>query len=63
MQIHFAVEKETKNTVRFKEQASPGVNPSPTAPAIGSLYVSKEALKALGHSDGQGLVVTLSTPK
>ena len=55
MQIRFTVEKETKNTIRFKEIAE-------SNPAIGSLYVSKDALKTLGHADGKELVVTLSVP-
>lgn len=63
MQIKFTVEKETKNTIRFKEQASPGVDTSPAAPAIGSLYVSKATLKTLGYSDGKDLVVTLAVSK
>lgn len=43
MQLTFAFEKETKNTVRFKEIAE-------ETPVIGTIYIQKSALKAMDYS-------------
>lgn len=47
--IIFAIEKETKNTFRFVERED--------APAVGTLYIQKHALKKLGNP--QALRVTI----
>jgi Flp pilus assembly secretin CpaC len=51
--IKFVIEKEVKNSVRFKE-----VTESGEAPVLGSLYVQKWYIK-----DCTELTVTLTTPK
>lgn len=49
--ITFIEEKDTKNTIRFAEEGD--------APIIGTLYVQKLGLKALGWEKGKSLVVTV----
>lgn len=51
--IRFEVEKETKNTIRFKEVDEGG------SVAIGTLYVQKDTLKEINYLPNHGLVVTL----
>lgn len=53
--VTFEVEKDTKNTVRFKEV----LNGPLDAPTIGTLYVPKQTLKAIGYKEGNKLVVTI----
>ena len=43
MLLTFEFEKETKNTVRFKEIAE-------ETPVIGTIYIQKSALKAMNYS-------------
>lgn len=57
MNVTFEFEKDTKNTIRFKETLS---GPLDVA-QIGTLYVPKTTLKQIGYQEGQKLVVTLST--
>lgn len=47
MLVRFIKEKDTKNTVKFAEEAQDGQNV-----AVGTLYVQKAALKAIGWTDG-----------
>ena len=54
MNIEFEFEKETKNTVRFKE-----VTDQDRA-TVGTLYVLKSKLQEIGWSEGKQLVVTLT---
>lgn len=53
MKVTFEFEKDTKNTIRFKEVLN-----GPLA-NIGTLYVPKMTLKAIGYQEGQKLEVTL----
>ena len=47
IRLRFKRERETKNTVRFEEEASESGEP----PVIGTLYLQKWALKRLGEPD------------
>ena len=48
MKIVFELEKETKNAVRYQEKGLEG------AEVIGSLYVKKAGLRALGWTETDG---------
>lgn len=59
MKVTFEFEKDTKNTIRFKE-----VLKGPLDVAnIGTLYIPKMTLKAIGYQEGQKLEVTLNAKK
>ena len=45
MELVFKRDKETKNTVRFAEQATD------QPPVIGTIYIQKWAMKSLGDPD------------
>lgn len=51
--IIFELEKETKNTIRFKEVCD-------DTPTIGTLYVPKATLKELKYEAGNKLQLTIS---
>lgn len=51
MTVYFTKEKETKNTIRFKENAE--------EPVIGTLYVPKQTLAEIKYKDGDTLIVEL----
>jgi hypothetical protein len=51
MTVNFELERETKNTVRYAEQADD--------PVVGTLYVKKSAAAKLGNPDK--LAVTLKS--
>ena len=53
IRLRFKRERETKNTVRFEEEASESSEP----PVIGTLYLQKWALKRLGEPEA--LMVTV----
>lgn len=53
--IKFVAEKETKNTVRFTEVLEGKL----TNPAIGTIYVPKETLKAMGWNDGDDIEIDI----
>ncbi len=53
--LTFAFERETKNTIRFQEQVADQLD----TPQIGTLYVAKATLKALGWKQGNLLSITL----
>lgn len=56
----FTPERETKNTIRYQEDPPDGTVGSPE-PAIGTLYVQKRAIEALGLTPADKLVVTLGS--
>ena len=59
MKVTFEFEKDTKNTIRFKEV----LNGPLDVANIGTLYVPKITLKAIGYQEGQKLEVTLDIQK
>ena len=59
MKVTFEFEKDTKNTIRFKEV----LNGPLDVANIGTLYVPKMTLKAIGYQEGQKLEVTLAVQK
>ena len=59
MKVMFEFEKDTKNTIRFKEV----LNGPLDVANIGTLYVPKMTLKAIGYQEGQKLEVTLDIQK
>lgn len=54
--IKFTTEKTTKNKVRFTEV----LEGSLTNPAVGTIYVPKETLKAMGWQEGDDISVSIS---
>jgi|CZCB01.1.fsa_nt_gi hypothetical protein len=57
LKINFEFEKETKNTIRFKEV----LNGPLDVPNIGTLYVPKQTLKQIGYKEGNKLIVELKS--
>ncbi len=55
MEIKFEMEKETKNTIRFKEVVGGPLD----TPNIGTIYVPKATLKQIGYEPGTQLIVEL----
>ena len=55
--VCFEMEKDTKNTIRFKEVVGGPLD----TPTIGTIYVPKSTLKEIGYEVGKQLVVDLST--
>lgn len=53
--VCFEMEKDTKNTIRFKEV----VNGPLDIPQLGTVYVPKTTLKEIGYEVGKQLVVDL----
>lgn len=60
MNVTFEFEKDTKNTIRFKEVVG---DDDLQVPAIGTLYVPKTTLREIGYKQGDKLVVSLSTTR
>ena len=56
LKVYFEFEKETKNTIRFKEVLDGPLD----APNIGTLYVPKQTLKQIGYKEGNRLNVDIS---
>lgn len=54
--LKFAIDRETKNTIRFNEVVDGDLDVA----KVGSIYVSKPTLKELGWSRDKPLVVTIS---
>ena len=53
--VKFEMEKDTKNTIRFKE-----VVPGPLdTPKVGTVYVPKATLKEIGYEPGGALIMDL----
>ena len=55
MEIKFEMEKETKNTIRFKEVVGGPLD----TPNIGTIYIPKATLKQVGYEPGTQLIVEL----
>ncbi len=55
VKLSFVFDRETKNTIRFAEKVENQLD----TPQIGTVYVAKAALKALGWKQGNDLVLTL----
>lgn len=53
--VTFAMERETKNTVRFTEVLQGKM----TNPVVGTIYIQKDALKAKGWEDGKGITIDI----
>lgn len=54
--LHFDMEKETKGTFQFKEPVS-----GDSRPAVGSIYITKEALASMEHGwTSKGIDVTIT---
>lgn len=51
MRVHFSVERETKNTVRFAEDQDGQPEGHPGADVVGTLYIQKLAWAALGKPE------------
>ena len=49
--VRFEMEKETKNTIRFKETVGSILD----TPKIGTIYVPKSTLKEVGYEVGKAL--------
>lgn len=54
--VSFEMEKDTKNTIRFKEITEGVLG----IPKIGTVYIPKVTLAGIGYEPGKTLVVTLS---
>ena len=53
--VKFEMEKATKNAIRFKEVLETEL----AAPQIGTIYVPKATLAAMGWTEGKTLKITL----
>ena len=56
MKITMNMEKATKNTIRFSEVLESELD----APSIGTIYVPKATLKAIGWKEGKTLTVEIN---
>lgn len=56
MKVTFEVEKDTKNTIRFKEVVGGPLD----TPKVGTIYVPKATLKEIGYEMGKKLTIELS---
>ena len=56
MKVAFEVEKDTKNTIRFKEVVGGPLD----TPKVGTIYVPKATLKEIGYEMGKELIIELS---
>lgn len=53
MELVFTAEKETKNTIRFKEAADEG------EAKIGIIYIPKGTLSEIAYADGKKIVLNI----
>lgn len=53
--VQFELEKETKNTIRFKEVTKDFLD----TPKVGTVYIPKSTLKDIGYQPGQKLNMDL----
>lgn len=53
--VSFEMEKDTKNTIRFKEVLSGPLD----VPKVGTVYVPKSTLKEIGYEAGKQLIMEL----
>lgn len=56
MKVIFEMEKDTKNTIRFKEVVDSLLG----TPKVGTLYIPKATLQDIGYDIGKQLVVEIS---
>ena len=56
MKVKFAMEKATKNTIRFAEELENELD----APKVGTIYVPKATLGAIGWKEGKKLVLDVA---
>lgn len=59
MKVTFAMEKATKNTIRFAEVLASELD----APKVGTLYIPKSTLGELKWADGDKISIELSVEK
>ena len=57
MTVRFTMEKATKNTIRFTEVLENELD----APKIGTVYVPKATLGAVGWKEGKALTIEIGT--
>lgn len=57
MTVRFTMEKATKNTIRFTEVLENELD----APKIGTIYVPKATLGAVGWKEGEALTIEIGT--
>ena len=57
MKVEMTMEKATKNTIRFTEVLESELD----APKIGTIYVPKSTLGAIGWKEGKKLTIELGT--
>lgn len=55
--IRFELEKETKNTIRFKEVVEDLLD----TPKVGTIYVPKQTLKEIEYKPGSHLLMDIYT--
>lgn len=53
--VSFEMEKDTKNTIRFKEVLGGPLD----VPKVGTVYVPKNTLKEIGYEVGKQLIMEL----
>lgn len=53
--VSFEMEKDTKNTIRFKEVVDGPLD----VPQVGTIYVPKTTLKTIGYEPGSKLQITI----
>lgn len=51
--VRFEMEKDTKNTIRFKEVVGGPLD----TPKVGTIYVPKSTLKEIGYEVGKKLLI------
>lgn len=55
MKVSFEMEKDTKNTIRFREVVGGPLD----TPKVGTIYVPKATLKEIGYEVGKQLTIDL----
>lgn len=55
MKVNFEMEKDTKNTIRFREVVGGTLD----TPKVGTIYVPKATLKEIGYEVGKQLTIDL----
>lgn len=53
--VSFEMEKDTKNTIRFKEVVEGPLD----IPKVGTIYIPKMTLKEVGYEPGDKLTITV----
>jgi hypothetical protein len=56
IELTFTFERETKNTIRFTEVLQDKLD----TPQVGTLYLQKASLKAMGWQEGKDIKMTLN---